>query len=208
MDTTTLPDEPAVATDTPPTWSEPFTRRLADGLGTGRGEQTRVPNAAEKPGEPSGRVEERDGRPRAEPPELDHEWLLVAPLAGAVALTVISALVEPNPLRTGTSPSGLLAFAVLIPFFLVCVAGTLALVRDASAIRAAGLDWSPNPWQYVAPSAAALSVLHAARVVRGSGSVEGIVGVAAGTLVVALATASILAGPAYLLRRRRRLGGD
>lgn len=145
-------------------------------------------------------------RPRPEPPSLEREWLLVAPLAGALALAGVSAAFDPNPLRTGTSRTGLFAFAVLVPFFWLSVAGTVALVRDAARIRTAAVDWSPYPWRYLGASAAALTLLRAYPVLRNAGSFDGTVGYLAGTFVVALASASILAGPVYLLARRRRLG--
>jgi hypothetical protein len=203
MNTTALADDSAVATDTPPTWSELIARRLADVVDP-------IEDEADDPGTSAGfdRTVEQGGRSGSVSPEIDRRWVLVAPLAGAIALTAASSLVEPNPLRTGASASGLLAFAVLIPFFLVCVAGTLALVRDAARLRDAEADWSPNPWHYVAPSAVALAALHAYRVGWRVDGVEEAVGLVVGSLVVALAASSILAGPAYLLARRRRLTTD
>lgn len=217
METTALADDPAVATDTPPMWSERIARRLADldathpnltdSETTVKAEITDETNDAEaRDREHTEAHASEQGDPsRPESPVLDHWWLLVAPLAGAVVLSSISVLVEPNPLRTGTAPSGLLAFAVLTPFFLLCAAGTLALIRDAVRLRAVEAEWSPNPWHYVAPSAAGLTALHAYRVLWSTGQPEEIVGFVTGTLVVALVAASILAGPAYLFQRRRRL---
>lgn len=144
----------------------------------------------------------------SEPADLGRSWVLLAPPAVGVVLWSISVAVDPNPLRTGTSPAGLLAFAVLIPFFLVCVAGTVAIYRDTARLRATATNWSPNPWHYFVPSAVALVVVRASLVVQRAGRVEGTVGFIVGTFVVALATSSILAGPAYFLQRHRRLGRD
>lgn len=202
MDTTALADEPTVATDTPPTWSELLVQRLA-----AESDLAERSGVAENP-EAAERTAEQGGPSWPEPPALDRWWLLVAPLTGAVALSAASVLFEPNPLQTGTSPSGLLAFAVLIPFFLLCVAGTLALVRDATLLRAAETDWSPNPRRYVVPSAVLLTAIRSYPVVQTAGRVEGLVGFLVGTFVVALAAASILAGPAYLYRRRNRVARD
>lgn len=224
MDTTVLADEPTVATDTPPTWSELIATRLADVTRFGTRIRSRLRSTETEAadldaadvgttsaGETAGAAEtpesgtvEQGGRQRPEPPDLDHSWLLVAPLAGALALSAASVLLG-YPLRTGTSPSGLLAFAVLTPFFLLCVAATLALFRDASRVRAAGIDWSPNPWGYAVPSAVALTAMRAYPVVEATGRTEELVGFLAGTFVVALAAASILAGPAYLYRRHERV---
>jgi hypothetical protein len=202
MDTTALADEPTVATNTPPTWSELLASRLADAVeGTGDATGRSEYGAGESEAIEAG-VVEGGGRPNPDPPSLDHWWLLVAPLAGAVGLSAASVLFD-YPLRTGTSPSGLLAFAVLTPFFLLCVAGTLALFRDASRLSTAGIDWSPNPWHYAVSSAVALTAMRSYPVVRAGGRPEGLVGFLVGTFVVALVAASILAGPVYLYRRRK-----
>lgn len=147
----------------------------------------------------------RSGPDRPESADFGPSWVLLAPPLGGVILWSISAAVDPNPLRTGTSPAGLLAFAVLIPFFLVCVAGTVTLYRDVARLRATATDWSPNPWRYLVPSAVALVVVRAFPFVQRAGRIEGAVGFLVGTFVVALAASSILAGPAYLFQRRRRL---
>jgi hypothetical protein len=208
METTTFADERTAVMDTPPAWSEPIVRRLADVIGTSDDGEANATDGTSATETRTGEREARGDRPRSEPMTLDHGWLLVAPLVGAVVLSAVSSLADPNPLQTGTSAGGLLAFAVLIPFFLLCVGGTLALVRDAERLRAAGTDWSPNPWYYVAPSAVALGVLHAYRLGGSGAADEAAVGLFVGSLVVALAASSILAGPAYLLQRRRRFGSD
>jgi hypothetical protein len=223
MDTTALADEPAGATDAPPRWSELIASRLGHGTAAvadavvadvvaEAGTAVEDPTTAESPTQVADATDaetaERGGPSGSESLALDRWWVLVAPLAGAVVLSAASWLFDPNPLRTGTSPSGLLAFAVLIPYFLLCTAGTLTVIRDATRLREAGADWSPNPWRYVVPSAVALAVIRAFSVVRGVERIEESVGFLAGSLVVALVASSILAGPAYLLQRRRRLGRD
>lgn len=223
---TTIADEPAIATSTPSTWRERIAGRLADAtrLANWIRERTESPSTGddgdENPSPPviadgAGETTVRDpqhpahgGPSPSESLALDRWWVLVAPLVGGVVLSSVSLAFDPNPLRTGTSPSGLLAFAVLVPFFILCVAGTLALFRDAARLRTAGADWSPNPWHYVVPSALLLVAFHAYLVVRRTGRIDGPVGFLVGSLVVALATSSILAGPAYLFRRRRRLGAE
>lgn len=190
-----------------PAWSELLGSRFAapDRLGLAEATEGLLGDPERRAGEEVSSADGEGSRP--ETPGLGRRrWLFVAPLAGALALAGVSAAFDPNPLRTGTSRAGLLAFAVLVPFFWLSVAGTVALVRDASRVRAAAVDWSPNPWRYLAASAAVLALLRAYPAVRSAGSFDGAVGYLAGTFVVALAAASILAGPAYLLQRRRRLG--
>lgn len=221
MDTIALADEPAVATDAPPRWSELIASRLGRGTATTVEDPTTAEARATVDDATAGVEEATEGRKASdagtvqrggatdpEPLAPARWWVLVAPLAGAVGLSAAAWSFEPNPLRTGTSPSGLLAFAVLIPFFLVCVASTLAVIRDATRLRAAGAEWSPNPWHYVVPSAVVLTAIDAFPVIRSARGTEELIGFLAGSLVVALAASSILAGPAYLLQRRRRLGGD
>lgn len=223
MPTTPFADEPAVATDAPSRWRELIASRLGldfgldFGLGTAVEDRTATEDPSKEDAIGETGTTERDGPSDGNPPTLDRWWVLVAPLAGAVVLSAASWLFDPNPLSTGTSASGLLAFAVLIPFFLVCAAGTLAVIRDATRLRAAGTDWSPNPWHYVVPSAVVLAVMHATRLLGGieqvgevghGGTVGELVGVLAGSLVVALVASSILAGPAYLFQRRRQLSGE
>jgi uncharacterized membrane protein len=202
MDTTALADEPAVATDTPPTWSESIAQRFALWMQSNATTAERATGGhdATEAGTP-----DSTGPADSDSLSLDHRWVLIAPLGGAVVLSAVSWVFDPNPLRTGTAPAGLLAFAALLPFFLVCVAGTLTVLRDAARLRATEANWSPNPWHYVVPSALALAGMHALRTVRRAGGIEEWAGFLAGTLVVALVASSILAGPVYLLQRRRRL---
>lgn len=208
MDTTTLEPTFGVATDSP-TRSESTPRRLADSLTAteDRTDDATGETTAETTDTGDGTTGRGD-RPESDPPALDRWWLLVAPPVCAVGLSAVSWLVDPNPLRTGTSASGLVAFAVLLPFFLLCVGGTLTLIRDAADLGAAEADWSPNPWQYVVPSAAALTALHWYRTVGNAGRIEGAVVFLVGSLVVTLVASSILAGPTYLFQRRRLLGAD
>lgn len=142
---------------------------------------------------------------RPAPPTLDKWWLLVAPLAGALVLAPVQIL-APELLRTGPSASGLVAFALLVPFFLLCVAGTILIYRDAVALRAAGADWTPNPWLYFVPSALAPTLARAYPLLERVESVDGVVGFAVGTFVVALVASSLLAGPVYLYNRDRHVG--
>lgn len=139
------------------------------------------------------------------PPTLDAWWLLAAPLAAALALVPV-ALLAPGALQTGTTPAGLLAFALLVPFFLLCVAGTVLLYRDATALGAVGAEWTPNPWRYLVPGALALTFARSYPVVQASGSGDELGGFVAGTFVVALVASSLLAGPVYLYDRHRHLG--
>lgn len=204
MNTTALADDPTVATDALPRWREPIASRL--------GHETAAvedPTPAED-GVEGANVTDYESVERGGPSESDSTaparwWVLVAPLAGSVVLSAASWAFA--PLRTGTSPSGLVAFAVLIPYFLLCTAGTLALFRDATRLRAAGVEWSPNPWHYAVPSAVALAAVRAVPEGRSVGGTAELVGVLVGSLVVALVASSILAGPVYLLQRRRRVGG-
>lgn len=211
MDTIHAADGRTIA-EGAPAWSEssansatdPTRRRFAEIVDDVLADAEREEATAETTAE-----ESRVGRSDPdgpEPADLGRSWVLLAPPVVGVVLWSISVAVDPNPLRTGTSPAGLFAFAVLIPFFLVCVAGTVAIYRDAARLRATAADWSPNPWHYLVPSAAALVVVRGSLVAQRAGRVEGTVGFLVGTFVVALAASSILAGPAYLLQRHRRLG--
>jgi hypothetical protein len=218
MDTTALADEPAVATDAPPRWSELIASRLGRAMAavedptvearaTVDDSTATVEEVTEAASTTDAGTAERGGSSDPELSALARWWVLVAPLAGTVGLSAVSWWFDPNPLRTGASASGLLAFGVLIPFFLLCTAGTLAVIRDATRLRAAAVEWSPNPWYYVVSSALALVTIRAVPVVRSAGGAEELVGFLAGNLVVALVASSILAGPAYLVQRRRRLDG-
>lgn len=130
---------------------------------------------------------------------------LALPAALAVVYGALVAVFGASLLDTGQAwPAGALAFALLAALFAAAAWGTVRLHDDARAVAASSDDWRPNPWWYVGGGGAVLCVLRAVQFLVDGRSVPDPVPVFAGTAVVALAMASLVAGPIYLLQRVRR----
>ncbi|MFC7045879.1 hypothetical protein ACFQH6_11090 [Halobacteriaceae archaeon GCM10025711] len=120
---------------------------------------------------------------------------------------VVAATVGPAVLDTGRAGSaGLVAYGLLVPFFLVCLLGTLLLYEDSRRVRSANLGWRPNPWAYLLGGAVGLVGLWAGPSLVGQSMGDSFVQLLVGAFVVALVMSSLLAGPVYLLQRSRHLG--
>jgi len=96
-------------------------------------------------------------------------WLAIAPLALTVVGLAAGLLFGFQLFDTGTAGSAtLLPYVVLVPYFLVGLAGTLWLFHDAEQRADAGADWQPNPWLYVLGGACVLELYYLVPVLRGA----------------------------------------
>ncbi|WP_226012124.1 hypothetical protein [Halomicrobium salinisoli] len=139
--------------------------------------------------------------------ELQRPWLFALPGALGAAYAAVAALVGPGVFDTGAAGlRGLAAVGLLSVLVLVSVWASARLYDDALALRETDADWQPRPWRYLFGGAAALTALRVVQLWTGAVSPARPVPYLAGTVVVALTLASVVAGPAYLLRRARTLG--
>jgi len=144
--------------------------------------------------------------PRASGDGAAHAWLAVLPFAATLLGVAAGAVFGFGVYATADAGGlSLLPYAVLVPYFLAGVAGTLWLFEDASRLAAADADWQPDPWPYVLGGALALEAVVAAPVLV-DGVTGSVVPALAGGFVVAALLSSVVAGPVYLLARRRALG--
>ena len=132
-------------------------------------------------------------------------WLAVAPFVLTVVGIAAGLLFGFQTFDTGTAENAtLLPYVVLVPYFLVGLAGTLWLVRDAQQLADAGADWQPNPWLYVLGGACVLELYYLAPAVHGDVEPP-VVPYLAGGFVLATLLSAVAAGPVYLFARRRAL---
>jgi hypothetical protein len=135
-----------------------------------------------------------------------HAWLAVLPFVATLLGVAVGAVFGFGVYATaGAGGVTLLPFVVLVPYFLVGLAGTIWLFEDASRLAAADANWQPNPWPYVLGGAVVLEAVVAAPVLL-DGVTESVVAALAGGFVVAAVLSSVVAGPVYLLARHRALG--
>ncbi|MFB6072191.1 MAG: hypothetical protein ABEJ88_04395 [Halobacterium sp.] len=133
-------------------------------------------------------------------------WLAVAPFALTVVGLLVGAVYGFGVFDTGTSGRvELLPYAALVPYFLTALAGTLWLFRDADRLARADAAWQPNPSLYVLGGASVLELYYLAPVLAGDVAVR-VVPYLAGGFVLAALLSSVVAGPVYVLLRRRNLG--
>lgn len=134
-----------------------------------------------------------------------YSWLAVAPFVLTVVGLVTGLLFGFGVFDTGTAANPtLLPYAFLVPYFLVGLAGTLWVYRDAERLAAADADWRPNPWLYVLGGACVLELYYLVPAVRG-GVEPPVVPYLAGGFVLAVLLSAVVAGPVYLFARRRAL---
>lgn len=134
-----------------------------------------------------------------------YAWLAVLPLAATLLGVVVGVVFGFGVFDTGTPGDvDLLPYVGLVPYFLVGLAGTLWLFEDAQRLAETAADWQPNPWAYVLGGGLVLELVVAAPVLRGD-LTSGIVSYLAGGFVLATLLSSVVAGPVYLLVRRREL---
>lgn len=146
------------------------------------------------------------GSDASDEPSDDYAWLAVVPFVATLLGLLVGAVFGFGVFDTGTPGDPNLApYALLVPYFFAGLAGTLWLFRDAAELAAANAAWQPNPWAYVLGGALVLELLVALPVLRGAVT-AGIVPYLFGGFVLAAVLSSVVAGPVYLLQRRRYLG--
>lgn len=141
-----------------------------------------------------------ESHPRSGDDPFDPLTVLLVPAVLAVlyiaaGLVVGFSAIDP---RSTTTPA--VSYALLAPLFGTAVVATRELHLDADRRRMINDDWQPNPWHYLFPGGIVLAVVGVFRV----GSVEHVsstVAAVLGILVVASLASSIVAGPAYVVRR-------
>ena len=148
-----------------------------------------------------------DGASRAGSPLDGRAWIpiatpvVVAAVYFAIGLTVGFDVFGPG--GAGRDPP--VAYALLAVLFLVSLAGTLVLFRDAEE-TAARTDWTPEPWTFVLVGAGIVAAVGTASfALRGTPPAE-LVAPAIGLFVVGIAVASVAVGPVYLAVKYRRVG--
>lgn len=148
----------------------------------------------------------RDADPRSPDDTARFAWLAVLPAVATLAGIGVGLVVGFDVFDTTTpGPSRLYAYALLVPYFLLGVAGTRWLVEDATRLAAAGAAWQPNPWYYVLGGGLVLELYYLLPVLAGSGPATADAAYLVGGFVVSLLLSSVVAGPVYVLQRRRRL---
>lgn len=136
----------------------------------------------------------------------EYAWVAVLPFVATLVGLVVGAVLGFGVFDTGSpGNANLLPYVFLVPYFLAGLAGTLWLFRDARQLAAANADWQPNPWLFVLGGAAILELVVAVPVLRGE-LTSGVVPYLAGGFVLAGVLSSVVAGPVYLLLRRRYVG--
>ena len=147
---------------------------------------------------------ERGPNARGEPHD-EFAWLAVAPFVLTVVGLLAGLAFGFGVFDTGTTgDANLPPYALLVPYFLVGLAGTLWVSRDAEHLAAAGADWQPNPWIYLVGGAAVLELYFLAPVLQGDVEPP-VVPYLAGGFVLATLLSAVVAGPVYLFARRRAL---
>lgn len=147
------------------------------------------------------------------PEQPDPAWpgkLLLTPLLGSVltlagfglGLTIGFDVFAPKTQPIASVARG----AVAIGYVAVSLLGTLWIYDDAQALTAASASWQPDPLFYIGGGAAgvgaAICWLFSGSLTATAQDIPAFMGIG----ILALCLASVLAGPAYLLRRRSELG--
>lgn len=147
-----------------------------------------------------------DGTPGSPDDTARFALLAVLPAIATLAGVALGAVVGFGVFDTRTPGVGrAVAYALLVPYFLLGVAGTQWLYEDATRLTAASADWQPNPWYYVLGGGVVLELYYLVPVLSGAGPRTGVVAYLAGGFVLALALSSVVAGPVYAFQRRRHL---
>lgn len=126
----------------------------------------------------------------------------VLPAALTLAGFAVAAVVGADVFVPGRSPLGAIVYLVLVPYYLVGVAGTVWVTRALAARRPAARTWLTTPAVYVAGGALVMETYFVATL--GSTGLSGGRAAAylAGRFFVSLPVASVVAGPLYLLASR------
>lgn len=133
-----------------------------------------------------------------------HWRVLLAPFGLTVGYALLAALVGPglfDPNAPGTS--GAVAWILLGGWVLLSGWSTARLHDDASWHADGPGRWHPNARAYVLGGAGTVTLLYALQIVLTDHAVDRPALVLGGTLVVSFALASIVAGPVYVVHRRR-----
>ncbi|WP_336035022.1 hypothetical protein [Halobacterium yunchengense] len=186
-------------------WASRTTGVAADAPASDRDVAVSTPDARDGT-ELAADVDESGGGPGLRWAADETAWLLAVPFAATVAGALVGAVFGFGVFDTGTPGDvRLLPYVVIVPYFLTALAGTLWLVDDANRLADADADWQPNPWLYVAAGALVVEAGFAVPVLAGDVT-TGVVQYLAGALALAGVLSSVVAGPVYLLARRRNLG--
>jgi hypothetical protein len=165
-------------------------------------------------------TDRRRGRDRTEPDETDvdhatarandsdrfvyREWLLFAPLAIATAYVPLVVVLGQDVLDTGQGGlAGARALALLALFLVVSVEATVHLFDDATRGRKE-TDWHPNPWLYIVVCGLVVTGALVGRYILLDIPITRPIPFVGGTVIVGLAMSSVLAGPVYAYRRRKK----
>lgn len=133
------------------------------------------------------------------------EWLLLAPAALALSYLPLVLLFGQELLYStrGGEPN-LLGFGLMAALVGVATIATGHLYDDAKHVDET-TDWSPNPIHYTAAGTVVVTAALVARALLFDGSMARPVEFVGGVVIVSVLLSSVVAGPIYVFRRRRRL---
>lgn len=108
----------------------------------------------------------------------------------------------------GSSPLGMTAtYGILLPYYAIALAGTIWIYHDSRQIKERTRRWEPNPWTYIVGGALGLEGYFVTTALA-AGPLTAELGAAlVGRFIVNLTIASVVAGPVYLINRRRYMDG-
>ncbi|WP_440989116.1 hypothetical protein [Haloarchaeobius baliensis] len=133
------------------------------------------------------------------------EWLLLAPAALALSyLPLVLAFGQELLYSTRGGEPHLLGFALMAALVGVAATATGHLFDDAKHV-AETTDWSPNPTHYTVAGTAVVTVALVGRVLFLDGTIARPAEFVGGVVIVSVLLSSVVAGPIYVFRRRRRL---
>lgn len=133
------------------------------------------------------------------------EWLLLAP--AAIALTYLPlVLVFGQELLYSTrgGEPHLLGFGLMAALVGVAATATGHLYDDAKHVAETS-DWSPNPMHYTATGTVIVTAALVGRVLLLDGTIARPAEFVGGVVIVSVLLSSVVVGPVYVFRRRRRL---
>ena len=139
--------------------------------------------------------------------DLRSVWLALLPAATTVAAVALAAVF--GPALWSVERSVLPAVAVRlghVSWFLLGLAGTAWLWTDAGAVAEGPRSWAPAPLAYTLAGALLFAAGGTAFFTSGGHPPAELGGAFLGLVLVGLPTSAVVAGPAYLFARYRRLG--
>lgn len=133
------------------------------------------------------------------------EWLLLAPAALALSyLPLVLAFGQELLYSTRGGEPHLVGFGLMAALVGVAAMATGHLYDDAKHLSEA-TDWSPNPTHYTVAGTVVVTAALVGRVLLLDGTIARPAEFVGGVVIVSLLLSSVVAGPAYVFRRRRRL---